>query len=130
MSNMTTTVATAVLDGITGHAAYTAPGTLYLALQTAAQSAMDGTVNGEVTGSGYARMPIVFGAASAGSASNNALIDFGLAAANWGTITNFAICSGPTGNNALEYGALGSSITVNTGQSCQVRVGQISLTLG
>lgn len=114
--------ANAILDSI-------AASTVYLALATAAQVTLDGTVNGEVTGGGYVRIAMPFNAAAAAAKTNSGIVDFGVATTNWGTITNFAICSGVSGNNALAYGALGSSITVNSGQSAQVRAGQISLTL-
>ena len=86
-------------------------------------------MNGEVTGGGYARVPLPFNAAAAAAKTNRGLVDFGVATTNWGVITNFAICSGVSGGNALAYGALGSPITVNSGQSAQVRAGQISMTL-
>lgn len=85
-----------LLDHVLGATAYTAPATLYVALFTAAPTdAGGGTEVGTGVWSNYARKAVTnnttnFPAASAGSKSNGAIIDFGTAVAS-GTVTVVAM---------------------------------------
>lgn len=123
MAGWVTSFANTVLDWIVGR-------TLYLALSTGAQVAMDGTVTNEVAaGKGYSRVAINFAGASSAEVLNNAIMDYGVATADWGTISHFAICTGTSGANAIVHGSFTSAKAVATGQTAQVRDGEISISL-
>jgi len=109
-----------LLDHVLGATSYTAPGTIYTALFTAAPSDTGGGT--EVTGGSYARVGKTnngtnFPAASGGSKSNGTDIDFGTATANWGTVTHVGIFDAASAGNLLFWGALTTTRTVNTNDS-------------
>ncbi|MCW2767564.1 MAG: hypothetical protein JWO11_3523 [Nocardioides sp.] len=113
MGSIVVLEANRLLDASLSTTAYTAPTTgMNLALVTViGTNAAAGT---EVTGGSYARQPIAFGAASAGSAANSGVITFAAMPAVtvvgidiydrngtprrawWGTITNKTLGSGDT----------------------------------
>jgi hypothetical protein len=104
--------------------------TLHFGLLTAAPS--DTTAGTEVTGGSYARIAKTaasagFNAASGGSATNSAEIDFGTATANWGTVTHFAIYDAATAGNMLAWGALGTPKTINNTDGGKFLAGAMTL---
>lgn len=119
--------------GITGAtaAAGTGPGTLYVALLTAAPSDTGGGT--EVTGGSYARVAVTSSLANwagtqgagtttassgnTGTTSNNNAITFPAPTANWGVVTHAAVYDAASGGNLLFYSALGVSKTVNNGDA-------------
>lgn len=114
-----------LLDHVLGVAAYTAP-TPYVALYTAAPTDAGGGT--EVSGGGYAREAATFGAASGGSASNSAIVDFGTTTGAWGTVTHFGIFDALTAGNLLYWGALTSSKTVESGDPVSFPIGDLTVT--
>lgn len=114
----------ALLDHVLGGTTYTQPATIYLALYTDATTDAGGGT--EVTGGSYARQTITFGAASAGSASNNADVDF--ASMPTATVTNWAILDAASGGNMLFHGAFSSSVAVTSGDTFRVASGNLTLT--
>ncbi len=111
------------------------PGTVYVALFTAAPTAAGGGT--EVSGGGYARVAVTnnatnFPAASAASKSNGAAIDFGTASADWNTITHAAVVktsAGALGTTDIIYaGPLTTSRTVLNGDSFKIPVGGATFT--
>lgn len=101
--------------------AYTAPATLYCALFTVAPT--DTAAGTEVTtGTGYARQPIApstsnFSTASAQTLSNSVAIVFPTATGSWGTVVAAAFFDASTAGHMLYWGPLGSSVTVNSGNT-------------
>ena len=99
------------------------PGTPYIGLWTASLSDVStGSTAGEVSGAGYARQPLVRGTAdwtvsSGGTIKNAGTINFGTAGANWGTVTDFAVCDALTVGNILYWGTLGTSKIISNGDS-------------
>ncbi len=67
----------------------TAP--LKVALFTVAPNVETGAGGTEVSGGGYVRQNVTFGAAAGGAASNTADVVFGPATASWGTVVAMAI---------------------------------------
>lgn len=119
-----------IVDDLTGVAPY-APPTLYLSAHTADPGAAGSHVN-EVSGSGYARVPLagVMGAAdSSGISVNTTVITFGPATADWGTITHLGIEDAASGGNMICPGAPTMPRTITTGQPLQIPVGQLRLRL-
>ncbi|WP_447983778.1 phage tail fiber protein [Nitrospira sp. Nam74] len=116
-----------LLDHAFRNVSYTPPATVYVALFTAAPSDAGGGT--EVTGGAYARRAITFGAAAAGATSNSALITFPTPTANWGTVTHVALYDALTVGNQLAWGALTNSRVIITGDTVQINIGDLDLTL-
>lgn len=81
---------------------------------------------------GYARQTVTFTAAttvgSTTKLSNEAVITFGPATSNWGTVTGAAVFDDQ--DNMLIYGALeGGPVTVSTGNKVEIAVGALTVTL-
>lgn len=111
-----------VLDHLTGKAAFTSPGPLYMALCTVLP---DDTSTGasltEASYTGYARKQVAtsdWNAASGGVVSNANAIIFANATGGSSTIVGWALCdSGTTGGgNVIAWGSCAST-TVNTTQT-------------
>lgn len=124
MAVLSKSFATQIINHITGNGTLTPPGALYLALATGAQAVLDASLTNEVSGGGYTRKPIVYGPAVDGEAEPMLTVDFDVATTNWGTISNFAICSGAAGDNVMFYGAFGTAKDVLAGMSAQVRASE------
>jgi 2-keto-4-pentenoate hydratase len=120
----------AVLDHVLGNAAFTQP-SLYLGLWTADDGLEAGTITSEVSGGSYARQAITFDAAvsGAGTADSAATVTFPTATANWGTIAYVAIMDASTSGNVLFHGAVTTSKTIESGDTFQVSVGNLTITL-
>ena len=89
MSAMSDYLENEILDHILATGAYTAPTNVYVGLSTA--SFADDNSGTELTGNGYARVAVTFGAAASGTASNSAAVEFSAATGSWGTVTHFGI---------------------------------------
>lgn len=121
---------------ILGATAYTAPGTVALALSTAAYSdAATGASMTEVPNSAaYARVSQTnnttnFVAPSANTATTNATaFTFPTATGSWGTILSAYLCDSATfGAGNVLFGADITSKTVGNGDTVSVAVGALSL---
>ena len=107
--------------------AYTPPPTVYCALFTVTPGPSGGGM--EVTGNGYARTAITFGAQANGSMTNSADRTFPQATgAGWGTIAYFAIFDDPNTGNMLYYGSLTASKTINSGDQLKFAAGGMTVT--
>ena len=120
-----------LLDEVLGATDYTPPGTVYLALFTAAPDDTGGGT--EVSGGGYARVAVTnnstnWPAASGGSKSNGVDMTFPQATADWGTVVAFAIFDASTGGNMLYWGDLTTSKTINNGDTAKFAAGDITIT--
>lgn len=110
-----------VLDLAFGAVAWTAVGTHYLALFTAAPSDTGGGT--EVTGGSYARVAVAnnttnWPAATGGSPaskSNGVAITFPAPTANWGIATHFGVFDAASGGNLIRWAALSTPKTINIG---------------
>ena len=123
-----------VLDHVLTSTGYTAPSTRYLALFTntsgnAAANLEAGTLTDEVSGNGYGRKAVTFGAATGGSSATNATVTFDAATGNWGTITHVAVMDQSTGGNVLFWGAVTTSKTIESGDTFQVSSGNLTVSL-
>ena len=85
----------------------------------------------EVTGSGYQRQAVTFGAASTAgevvTSANSAAIDFGTTGAAWGTVTHFAIYSAQTSGTMLATGLLDVSRAIASGDPVKFNIGECKL---
>lgn len=112
---------------------FSSPTTLAVALFTAltgTESTTDEPTFTEVSGNGYARTAVTFGAASLGSASNSADVTFPTAnGGDFGTITHIGVYDATSGGNLLFYGALTVSKTVQDGDTFEIKASNLTVTL-
>lgn len=121
----------ALLDHVYGGGNYTRPGTVYIALFTAAPSDSGGGT--EVSGGSYARLAVTndatnWPAASGGLKSNGTLFTFVTASASWGTVVAFGIFDASSAGNLLNWGDLTVSKLIDTGDTAKFNIGEIDLT--
>ena len=117
---------TEVLDHVFGGNAYTAPGTLYTGLYTAAPSDTGGGT--ELSGNGYARQATAF-TVTGDTASNTSAEEWATATGDWGTITHVGVFDASTGGNLMAYGTLTASKTIATGVVFRIPAGDLDITL-
>jgi hypothetical protein len=117
---------TEILDHVFAGAAYTAPGTHYLALYTAAPGETGGGT--EVSGTGYVRQSVAF-TTSGNTTSNNAAVEFPTAGASWGTVTHVGVFDASTSGNLMAYAALTTSKTIDSGDVFRVPNADLDITL-
>jgi hypothetical protein len=117
---------TKILDHVFGGTAYTAPGTLYLALFTAAPGEAGGGT--EVSGTAYVRKSVAF-TTSGDTTSNTAAVEFDTAGSNWGTVTHVGIFDASSAGNLMAYAGLSSSKTIESGDVFRVPAGDLDITL-
>lgn len=116
--------------------AYTKPTTVYVGLATSV--AADGTITGEPTTNGYARVTVTnntagtFGTSTTGSITNSAaIIQFAQATSTgWGSLSVFFVSDSLTGNtNTLYWGDLSSPITVAGGDQPTFNTSQLTVSI-
>jgi hypothetical protein len=117
---------TEILDHVFAGAAYTAPGTHYLALYTAAPGETGGGT--EVSGTGYVRQSVAF-TTSGNTTSNNAAVEYPTAGASWGTVTHVGVFDASTSGNLMAYAALTTSKTIDSGDVFRVPNADLDITL-
>lgn len=117
--------------------AYTQPATVYVSLHTA-DPTKTGSVAAEVSGGGYVREAVTFGAIATNGTGDtsteetkNALIDWVTASAAWGTITHVGIHDASTGaGNMLAFGPLATQKIVGIGDTFSIPANDLVLDLG
>lgn len=123
--NLPNTIENQLLDALVGTSAYTVTTPIKLALMTA--NGNDSTPGTEVTGGSYARQTIAFDAASSGSISNNAAINFtGMPTC---TVVGIEIYDNAGTPKRLAYGPLTNSRSVTSGDTVQFAISAVSLSL-
>lgn len=119
---------TEILDHVFGGNAYTAPGTLYLALFTSNPDEDASGTEVSTSGTAYARQTVAF-TVSGNTATTSAAVEYSTATANFGTVTHVGVMDASTGGNLLAYAALTSSKTIETGDVFRVPAGDLDITL-
>jgi len=117
-----------LLDHLLGTGAYTMPTTVYVGLSTG--SFNDDNSGTELTGNNYSRQSVSFGAASSGTASNDAAVEFSAATGSWGTVSHFGLFDASSGGNLLIHGALTASKVIESGDILKLAVGDMDITAG
>ena len=118
-----------LLDHSVNDGAMTVSG-CFLALFTDATTDAGGGT--EVAGNAYARVTVPAGswaAASGGSKSTSADVNFVAASGSWGTITHVALYDASTAGNMLWHGPLTASKAIGSGDVFRMASGQLTLTL-
>jgi len=121
-----------ILDHIFKVGAYTQPANIYVALckSTITDTHTGSTLPGQVSGGSYARKSRgTWDVASAGSTKNTGPITFAQATANWGTVTDFAVCDAITAGNVLCYAKLSAPKTIQSGDTAKFASGDLKITL-
>lgn len=119
-----------VLDHVLGKGTrdFTSPSALYVSLYTSNPDEDDSGT--EVSGTNYARTAVTFGAASSGSASNSADVEFPAAGSGgWGTVSHIGIHDASSAGNLLFYGALTASRAVDEADIFTITSGNLSISL-
>ncbi len=126
MSAMSDYLENEILDHILGTGAYTMPTTVYVGLSTA--SLNDDNSGTELSGSGYARQSATFSAASSGTTSNSAAIEFPAATGSWGTVSHFGIYDAASSGNLLIHGAFTTGKAIASGDILKIATGDLDIT--
>lgn len=126
MSSFTDYLENAVLNHVFRNIALTSPTTVYAAIFTVTPSDAGGGT--EVTGGGYARQTVTFGAPSGGAISNTNVVNFTASGAGYGTVVAGAIFDALTGGNMLAWGPI-TSATINDTDTLRFAAGDIDVTL-
>jgi len=119
-----------LLDHLFGKGAYTPP-TIYVAASTADPDE-DGSGVSEPSGNGYARVQtsgVTYNAASGGSLTSAAAIEWPEATGAWGTITHIALYDAATNGNFLGGGALAASKAITSGEILRIPAASFTVTL-
>jgi hypothetical protein len=125
MAGLSTFMKNSWVNATLRNTTYTSVATVYIALYST-----DPRISGsEVSGGSYARQVITFIAPTAGVTSNAGVISFPTSTAPWGSVTWFAVRDAITGGNLLYTGALITPRTLVTGDSINVPIGNITITL-
>jgi len=109
----------------------TQPAQLYLALYgTNPTAANTGT---EISGGGYARQPVTFGAPAIlgdqAVSSNTNAINFPKFTAAAGTASHIAVLTAATGGDLVSYAQLPTSLLLNAGVTPYVDIGELKFTV-
>lgn len=143
MAAMSNYLENKMVDHLLRGTAYTAPGTLYVALYTAAPSDAGGGTEITIGTNNYSRAAVVSSGSSwantqasgtgvssgtGGLTSNSSAITFAVPSGSWGTVTHFGILDAATAGNLLFQGALTVSQTVNTGNVVSFAAGALQIT--
>ncbi|MCW5983517.1 MAG: hypothetical protein KIT09_35830 [Bryobacteraceae bacterium] len=113
-------VVNATLRGIP----FTPPAALWLALHYADPTEA-GSQN-ELSGAGYARQPIAFGAPSpAGTVANSAEILFPTATTDWLVVTHWSLWDAVSGGNAWYQAPLAGPVQIEQGDDPKVLAGAL-----
>lgn len=129
----TTYMDNAILNEFFGGTNYVPPANLFVALSKTAPT-KGGTNVTEPVGSAYTRVQLTnnatnFPGASNSTKSNGTIIAFPEATGDWGTITHYVVYDAVTGGNALAFGALTASKTIESGDTPSFSIGSLSISL-
>lgn len=122
MADMTTFFKNELFDHSLRGLAWTPPVSVWLALFSDATN--DGGGGTELTGNGYARQQITFGAPTDGAGANTGALTFTAAGGAWAPITNCAVYDAATVGNMLLHDTC-TNKTLGDGDSYVVAIGDL-----
>ena len=126
MSSFTNYLEDRLLNHIFRNTASTAPTAVYMALFTVTPSDTGGGT--EVTGGGYARQAITFGAPSGGIIANTGAVAFTASGASFGAVVAIAIFDASSAGNMLAWDGI-TSATVADGDTLNFPIGNVTIQL-
>ena len=115
-----------VLDVLGANATFTAPSNVYLGLSTG--SLGDDDSGTELTGNNYSRVSVSFGAASSGTMSNDAAIEFAAATGSWGSVSHWGLYDASASGNLLVHGSFTTAKTIASGDVLKIATGDLDIT--
>jgi len=127
MAEMSNYLENALINATLRNTSYTSPATVYVALYTSDPT--DADTGTEVSGNGYARQSVTFGAPSNGASTNSAAVEFPQATGSWGTVAYIGLRDASSGGNLLYHTVLDASKTISTGDVFRISAGNLSVTL-
>ena len=89
----------------------------------------EGGTGTEVSGGGYARQSVTFGAPSGGSMANSLPIEFPTATSDWGTAAGWALFDAKSGGNMWWSGAVDVPKALFAGDIYRVNAGGLTLSM-
>ncbi|MCU0909790.1 MAG: hypothetical protein MUE98_00150 [Rhodobacteraceae bacterium] len=126
MSSFSDFLENELLDHVFRNSAYSSPAAVYLALYTAAPTDAGGGT--QVSGAGYARQAITFGAASGGAISNTSAVSFTASGGSFGTVVAVGIFDAASGGNLLAWDDIDAA-TVGDGDTITFAIGDLDVSL-
>jgi len=127
MSAMSNYLELKFLDHFLGTASTSAPAAVYVSLHTADPTDAGSGAEVSTSGTGYVRKAATFSAASGGSTSNSAAVEFDAATSSWGTITHFGVWDASSSGNLLFHGALTASKTIATNDILKIATSSLTI---
>jgi len=122
-----------MLDHLCGKGArnFTSPPVLAVAMASAISGSEPQTVTEFADANGYVRQAVTFAAATSGYTKNSVLVSFPTATGNQGTCTHIAVYDSVAygGGNLLFYGALTANKTIDTGDTFEIKVDNLTVNL-
>lgn len=121
-----------LLDHVLMTGDYASPTNIYIALckSTIEEDDTGSTLPSEVSGGAYARkLCTTWDAAAGGASANTNDIEFAQATADWGVVTDFAVCDAITAGNVLAFGKLNTTKNIQSGDTAKFTAGDIDITL-
>lgn len=130
MAAKKTTLSNSLLNAVLRNVAYTSPASVFVALYTVNESAGAQGTEVSTSGTAYARQAVTFSAAASASTSNSGAVTFPVATASYGTVTGAAVCASNVAgtDDALYFGALGTSKVVGLGDQLNFAIAALSVT--
>ncbi len=126
MSAMSDYLELKFLDHFTGRAATSAPSAVYVGLSTGSMA--DDNSGTELKGNNYSRKAVTFAAASGGSISSNAAVEFDAASGSWGTVSHWAIYDASSSGNQLFHGSFTTGKAIGSGDILKIASGSLTIT--
>lgn len=126
MSSFSDYLENAALNHVFRNVALTSPGTVYLALFTVAPNDAGGGT--EVSGAGYARAAVTFGAPSGGAIANTAAVSFTASGGSYGTVVAVGYFDASTAGNMLAWAPI-TSAAIGSGETLNFPIGDLDITL-
>jgi len=126
MSSFSDYLENAVLNYVFRNTGTPTTATVYLALYTVAPTDAGGGT--QVTGGGYARQAITFGASSGGAIANTSAVAFTASGAAYGDVLAVGVFDALTAGNLLAWDAI-TSATIGDGDTLNFAIGDIDITL-
>lgn len=121
----------AILNYFFRNQAVAQPTAIYLALYL--NDPTDADTGTEVSGAGYSRKQVTFGApvqtGDKAVISNNAKIEFDVAQSDWGNISHWGLRTAATGGNLLCRGSFSRVENVQTGNRFTIEVGNLQVSM-
>ncbi|MFA6728051.1 MAG: hypothetical protein WCS17_07550 [Prevotella sp.] len=107
------------------------PTTIYLALYI--NDPTDADTGTEVSGGGYSRKQVTFGAPAQtgdkGVISNNAKIEFDIATTDWGSVSHWGVRTAASGGSLLCRGSFSRVENVQSGNRLTIEIGNLQISM-